>query len=345
MPSPRKCGASSERFIAPRNVYNGAVTSESDFIASLRALATEPAARDLLDDAAVLSVGEAKLVLTHDMMIEGVHFLPDDPPGDIAWKLVAVNISDLAAKGAKPIGVLLGYSLGHSDSWDAAFTAGLRDAAEHFRVALLGGDTVSMPAGAPMTLALTAIGEAVSPRVPSRAGARAGDILWVTGTIGDKGAGLRIARGELEGPGRLLGHYRRPEPRSEAGQALAPYVNAMMDVSDGLLIDTQRLATASGVAAEIDLDCVPLSRDYVALCGDGRAERIAAATAGDDYELLFAAPPRQSDTVFTISRSMGMAFTPVGRLQSGEGISLIDCNGPVPLPPRLGYEHVAGVPA
>jgi thiamine-monophosphate kinase len=317
------------------------VTSESDFIASLRALATEPAARCLLDDAAVLSVGEGKLVLTHDMMVEGVHFLKDDPPGDIAWKLVAVNISDLAAKGARPIGILLGYSLGHSDEWDAAFTAGLRDAAEHFHVALLGGDTVSMPPDAPMALGLTAIGEALTPRVPSRAGARAGDILWVTGTIGDKGAGLRIARGEIAGSARLLGSYRRPEPRAEAGQALAPYVNAMMDVSDGLLIDASRLANASGVAAEIDLDCVPLSRDYVALCGDGQAERLAAATAGDDYELLFAAAPRQSDTVFTIARSMGMAFTPVGRLQKGEGITLIDSNGPVPLPGRLGYEHVS----
>ncbi len=321
------------------------MTSESDFIASLRSLATEPAARELLDDAAVLSVGDAKLVLTHDMMIEGVHFLPDDPPGDIAWKLVAVNISDLAAKGARPIGILLGYSLGRSDEWNRAFTAGLHDAADHFRVALLGGDTVAMPAGAPIALGLTAIGEAVSRRVPSRAGARAGDILWVTGSIGDKGAGLRIARGEIQGPEGLAERYRRPEPRPEAGQALAPYVNAMMDLSDGLLIDSQRLASASGLAAEIDLDCVPLSRDYVATCGDGLAERIAAATAGDDYELLFAAPPRQSDTVFTISRSMGLAFTPVGRLQPGEGISLIDCNGPVPLPDRLGYLHAAGVPA
>ena len=317
------------------------MTSESDFIASLRALATEPAARSLLDDAAVLSVGQGKLVLTHDMMIEGVHFLKDDPPQDIAWKLIAVNISDLAAKGARPIGVLLGYSLGHSAEWDAAFTAGLKDAAEHFQVALLGGDTVSMPDGAPMALGLTAIGEAVSERVPSRAGARVGDILWVTGPIGDKGAGLRIARGEIEGPERLLERYRRPEPRAEAGQALAPYGNAMMDVSDGRLIDARRLATASGVAAEIDLDCVPLSRDYVALCGDGQEERIAAAIAGDDYELLFAAAPRQSDTVFTIARSMGMAFTPVGRLQPGEGITLIDCNGPVALPGKLGYEHVS----
>jgi thiamine-monophosphate kinase len=332
-------------FATPAFVYNEPVTSESDFIASLRALATEPAARDLLDDAAVLSVGDAKLVLTHDMMIEGVHFLPDDPAGDVAWKLVAVNISDLAAKGARPMGILLGYSLGRDEAWNTAFTAGLRDAADHFHVALLGGDTVAMPAGSPIALGLTAIGEAVSVRVPSRAGAREGDILWVTGPIGDKGAGLRIARGEINGPERLAELYRRPEPRPEAGQALAPYVNAMMDLSDGLLIDVGRLAEASGVAAEIDLDCVPLSREYVALCGDGRAERIAAATAGDDYELLFAAAPRQSDTVFTISRSMGLAFTPVGRLQPGRGLSLIDCHGSVPLPPKLGYEHVAGVPA
>ena len=319
----------------------GGVTSESGFIATLRALATEPAARGLLDDAAVLSFGDARLVLTHDMLIEGVHFLASDPPGDVAWKLIAVNISDLAAKGARPLGILLGYSLGRDEAWNTAFIAGLRDAAAEFSVALLGGDTVAMPPGAPLALGLTALGEAMSDRVPSRAGARAGDILWVTGTIGDSGAGLRIARGEMEGPDALLDHYRRPRPRPAAGQALAPHVNAMMDVSDGLLVDARRMADASGVAAEIDLDCVPLSRDYAALCGEGQAGRLAAAVAGDDYELLFAAAPRQNDTLFTISRSLGTTFTPVGRLAAGEGITVIDCEGPVPLPSRLGYEHMS----
>ena len=119
--------------------YRGFVTTESDFIAALRTLAPDPAARGLLDDAAVLEIGGAKLVLTHDMIVEGVHFLPDDPPGDIAWKLVAVNLSDLAAKGAKPLGVLLGYTLAGDDAWNEAFVAGLRQTLSAFGVALLGG--------------------------------------------------------------------------------------------------------------------------------------------------------------------------------------------------------------
>src|SRR5688572_14474887 len=128
----------------------------------MRGIATDPAARGLADDAAVLEVGGTTLVLTHDMIVEGVHFLSDDPPGDVAWKLVAVNLSDLAAKGARPVGALLGYSLGE-DKWDRAFAAGLESVLGAFGLALLGGDTVSVPTGAPRAFGLTAIGEAVGP--------------------------------------------------------------------------------------------------------------------------------------------------------------------------------------
>ena len=164
--------------------------SESAFIESLRALATHPAARGLLDDAAVLEIGGRSLVLTHDMLVEGVHYRADDPPADVAWKLLAVNLSDLAAKGARPVGVLLGYSLGEVE-WDQAFVAGLGTALAAFDLPLLGGDTVR--GIGPRTLALTALGEADGP-VPSRAGGQAGDHLWVSGTIGDAGAGLAPAR-------------------------------------------------------------------------------------------------------------------------------------------------------
>src|SRR5215213_9929172 len=153
----------------------GRTMNESDFIAALRGFASNPAARGLLDGAI--------LVLTHDMIVEGVHFLPDDPPGDVAWKLLAVNLSDLAAKGARPVGALLGYTLGE-DEWDRAFAAGLKSAMQAFGIALLGGDTVSVPAGALRSFGLTAIGEAEGP-VPSRGGADAGDYLWASGTIGD----------------------------------------------------------------------------------------------------------------------------------------------------------------
>ena len=309
--------------------------NESAFIESLKALATHPAARGLADDAAVLDVGGRSLVLTHDMLVEGVHYLPDDPPADVAWKLLAVNLSDLAAKGARPVGVLLGYTLGES-GWDRAFVAGLGTALAAFGLPLLGGDTVR--GTGPRTLALTAIGEADGP-VPSRAGGRAGDQLWVSGTIGDSGAGLRGLKGEIARDPFLVERYRNPRPRLEAGQRLAPVVSAMMDLSDGLLIDSARLAEASGAAAEIDLVSVPLSEALLGALGDGRDVRLAAATAGDDYELLFAAAPDRAPEILALQDELGLPFSRIGTLAEGSGLSLTDGGEAVPLPPRLGWIH------
>jgi thiamine-monophosphate kinase len=313
------------------------VPRETEFIEALRAFATDAAARTLLDDAAVLEFGPTTLVLTHDMLVEGVHFLASDPPEDVAWKLVAVNLSDLAAKGARPLGALLGYSLGEA-AWDAAFADGLRLATEALGVPLLGGDTVSVPAGSARCFGLTAIGHTSGP-VPSRAGARPGDMLWVSGSIGDAGVGLRIAAGELEGPEELLRRYRRPRPRLEAGQALAPLVSAMMDVSDGLLIDARRMAAASGCLAQIELDAVPLSQAFLSTSGGDRPARLQAATSGDDYELLFAAPPEAAAAILDLSRRLGLALSRIGRLAAGHGLALYHGGQAVPLPERLGYEH------
>ncbi|HEX9966230.1 MAG TPA: thiamine-phosphate kinase [Allosphingosinicella sp.] len=309
--------------------------SESAFIESLRALATHPAARGLLDDAAVLEVGGRSLVLTHDMLVEGVHYLPGDPPADVAWKLLAVNLSDLAAKGARPLGILLGYSLG-DEEWDEAFVAGLGTALAAFELPLLGGDTVR--GSGPRTLALTAIGEAEG-AVPSRAGGRAGDHLWVSGTIGDSGAGLSGLRGRIAQVPALVERYRNPRPRLEAGQRLAPLVGAMMDVSDGLLIDSSRLAQASGVGVGIDLRSVPLSEALLGASGDGRDARLAAATAGDDYELLFAAAPGRSAEILALQDELGLPLSRIGALAEGSGLRLADGGEPVPLPPSLGWVH------
>lgn len=309
--------------------------TESSFIESLRALATHPAARGLLDDAAVLDIGDRSLVLTHDMLVEGVHYLPDDPAADVAWKLLAVNLSDLAAKGARPLGILLGYSLG-GDEWDEAFVSGLGTALTAFGLPLLGGDTVR--GNGPRTLALTALGEARGP-VPSRAGGQAGDHLWVSGTIGDSGAGLRGLKGEIPRDPRLVERYRNPRPRLEAGRRLAPLVGAMMDVSDGLLIDSARLAAASGVAAGMDLASIPLSEALLAACGDGREARLAAATAGDDYELLFAAAPERAAEILALQDELGLPFSRIGSLETGSGFRLTESGEPVPVPPRLGWEH------
>jgi len=304
------------------------VSQESRFIAALRGLARDPGARGLMDDAAVLPVGDGALVLTHDMIVEGVHYLTTDPPEDVAWKLVAVNLSDLAAKGARPVGVLLGYALG-DEPWDMRFVTGLREVLDRYGVSLLGGDTVAGRPGAPRMLGLTAIGTAPDVGAPSRAGAKVDDILYVTGAIGAAGIGLKVARGELEGPASALTAYRRPVPRLAEGQALAAHVHAMMDVSDGLLIDSLRMAQASGVGLTIDLDAVPVAR----VCPGDAAGRMAAVSAGDDYELLFAAP---ADAVLP---TLDVSITAIGRFQAEEGFVIVDRGGPVELPAQLGYEH------
>lgn len=297
--------------------------TEADFLAALRALPLHPGAQGLADDAARLG----NYVLTTDTLVEGVHFLPSDPPGDVAWKLLAVNLSDLAAKGATPVGVMLNYPLGQ-DAWDSAFLGGLDAAMRAFGCQLLGGDTVSLPAGAPRVLTLTAIGSATNP--PSRSGALAGDGLFVTGTIGDGGAGLAIAQGE-DGPDALRAAYRRPVPRLAEGRILAAHVHAMMDVSDGLLIDAARMASASGLAVTIDLAAIPLSDAYRQHLGDDRPARLRAATAGDDYQLLFAA-----------AASLAVPARRIGSFGEGQGLTLTDGGQPVPLPMRLGFEHGKG---
>ena len=310
--------------------------SESAFIESLRAFATHPAARGLLDDAAILDIGGSRLVLTHDMIVEGVHYLPGDPPADVAWKLVAVNLSDLAAKGARPLGALLGYALGEAE-WDRAFAGGLKVALTAFDLPLLGGDTVAMPAGAPRALGLTAIGLA-GEHVPGRDGAQPGDDLWLSGTIGDAGAGLALLQRGQTGPAALIERYRTPRPRLEAGQRLAGLAKAMMDVSDGLLIDAARMAAASGCTARIEIDALPLSEALLAL-GDSRDARLEAASAGDDYELLFAAAPKRAGQILALADSLGLSLSRIGAFTAGEGLLLTDRDEPVALPARLGFEH------
>ncbi|MFM7028380.1 MAG: thiamine-phosphate kinase [Chakrabartia sp.] len=301
------------------------MTLETDLLVLLRGIATDPAARGLMDDAAVLG----DLVLTHDMIVEGVHFLPDDPPADVAWKLLAVNLSDLAAKGAQPLGVLTGMGLTSDMGWNAAFAEGLRDALSTLGVPLLGGDTVAMPPAAPRTFGLTAIGRAAGP-VPSRTGGDVGDGLYVAGMIGDAGLGLAIAQGRLDGPAVLRDAYRRPRPLIEMGRALAGQVTAMMDVSDGLLIDAMRLGDASGAGVSIDLDAIPLS-DAARGFGNDRATRLRAATAGDDYALLF--------TSALPLRNLPERPHRIGQLVRQPGLHLYDSAGPIPLPERLGWLH------
>ena len=252
------------------------MSGEAAFIAALRDLATNPAARGLADDCAVLDFGGETLILTHDMMVEGVHWLPGQDPADVAWKLVATNLSDLASKGAEPIGVLLGYSLGGGD---ARFVEGLREVLEAFSVPLLGGDTVG--GGAVQAHGLTALGRATCRPVPSRGGSRAGDAVWLTGTVGAAMLGFDAIR---EGQGDCANRraFCRPVPLLAEGRALAPLVTAMMDVSDGLLLDASRIAEASGVTLALNRGTIPLADGVIQA---GREDE--ALRWGDDYQLLF----------------------------------------------------------
>lgn len=286
---------------------------ELAFIEALRALASDPAARGLADDCAVLPFGSETLVLTHDTMVAGVHFLPDQDPADVAWKLVATNMSDLAAKGAVPMGVLLSYQLNGAEP---RFLVGLAEALDEYGARLLGGDTVS--SDGPQVLGLTAIGRASFLPVPGRNGAQVGDLVYITGPVGGAMVGLEALRLGLPESQSLA--YRRPQAHLGEGQALAPFVTAMMDVSDGLLLDASRMARASKVTISLESAAIPLA------CSEDRRDE--ALRWGDDYQLLLTAPPELT---------LPLPMHQIGVVIKGqEAPVLID--GAPPLG-SLGYQH------
>jgi len=306
---------------------------ESEVIERLRRIATAPGARGLLDDVAVLD----GLVLTHDSIAEGVHFLSSDPAASVGWKLVAVNLSDLAAKGATPAGALLSLTISGPGEWEQHFIDGVEAACESYGLPLLGGDTIKLPVGAPRVLGLTAIGR-VKDFAPHRSGGQPGDALWLVGTVGDAAVGLCQLMDDRNATGPLVDIYRRPVPQLSAGEVLAPHAHAMMDVSDGLLLDARRLAEASRCSIALDLDALPLSSAFVAERGQDLTARLFAATGGDDYALL-AALPSNLDPV-TLSLPSRTRISRIGSLVAGKvSLSLTYAGEPVALPKRLGFEH------
>lgn len=311
---------------------SGARSGEFDLIARFFAPLAGPGALGLKDDAALATPSPGcELVLTTDTVIAGVHFNADDPADLVAKKALRVNLSDLAAKGAVPLGFLHALTLnqGVTDAWLERYAQGLGQDAAEFAAPLLGGDTTSSPG--PVTITITALGEVPSGQALLRSGAKAGDILYVTGTIGDAALGLASIKGDLLLPRAertaLIERYHLPQPRMAAGQALRGIAHAALDVSDGLVADAGHMAAASGVAIHIERDAVPLSAAArKAVTADPRLwEKILAG--GDDYEILFAAPPE-----------IPGAFAAIGRVTAGAGVSVTAAGQPFPLT-STGYRH------
>ncbi len=310
--------------------------AEFDFIARhFRALAG-PGALGLADDAAVFDPPPGRsMVVCADALVSGVHFLPGDPADTVAAKLLRVNLSDLAAMGAVPLGYLLTVSVPPELplDWFAGFSAGLAADQTRYGVFLLGGDTTAT--AGPLVLSLTMLGHVAPGRALRRNGARAGDSVWVTGTIGDGTLGLACLRGELDDPtGHLVDRYRLPQPR--LGLSLAGIAGAAIDVSDGLVQDLGHLCRESGVGARIEAAAVPVSAAARA-AGPSWLER--RLTGGDDYELLLSVPAGREAALRQTADEAGIAVTRIGGMEAGDGVTVLDRSGQAMVISRPGWSH------
>lgn len=292
-----------------------------------------PGGLGLRDDAALVECPPGhRLVATVDAMVAGVHFLPEDPPDLVARKLLRVNLSDLAAMGAVPRHYLLTTALPATlgDDWVEAFARGLGEDQRRYGVDLLGGDSVATTG--PATVTLTALGEVVAGAEIRRSGAKAGDRVWVSGTIGDAFLGLKVLRGEFselapEHRAALSARYQLPDPRIELGQRLHGIADAMLDVSDGLVADLGHICEESGVSATVALAAVPLSEAAAVLVAEDPALHPVLATGGDDYELLFTAAPKQAAAIVELSTSLDLPISEIGTVETGAGVRLLDREG------------------
>jgi thiamine-monophosphate kinase len=325
--------------------------SEDELIARFFAPLAGSAGLGLADDAACLTppAGQA-LVLTTDMLVEGVHFFADDPPEAIAKKALRVNLSDLAAKGAEPLGFLLSLALPQAwtEAWLARFAAGLGEDAKAYGCPLLGGDTVKS-AGA-LTLSITALGTVPEGGFVPRPGVAAGDLIYVTGTIGDAALGLKIHRAEAcdqdwiaaldaAAKAHLQARYLLPQPRLGLRDAVRHYAHAGMDVSDGLAGDLAKMLRLTGLTAEIAVGDVPLSEAAGLAVAKQPALIVPILSGGDDYEILCALAPAKAADFEAAAKAAGVAVTPIGRARRGLGPPCFRTSrGPVVLP-SLSYQH------
>jgi thiamine-monophosphate kinase len=297
-------------------------SGEDDLIARyFKPIATDLGALGLTDDAAVLQPTGDDIVVTTDAIVEGVHFLPGDPPETIAKKALRVNLSDLAAKGATPAGFVLTLALRDvSEAWLAPFARGLCEDTTAFGCPLLGGDTVSTPG--PLMVSITAFGRVPPDEMVRRSRAEPGDRVVVSGTIGDAALGLAVLGGRvaMDDPAAreaLIGRYRVPQPRVALGETVRKYARAAMDVSDGLAGDLAKLCAASGVSAVIDVTSVPLSAAVRGLIAQGKTNLEAAVSGGDDYEILCTVPEQRFEAFVRAAGIAGVEVTSIGAIVTG----------------------------
>lgn len=326
---------------------------EFDLIARYLAPLTAgaPGAFDLTDDGAVLDTpgATATRVVTLDTLVAGTHHLPDDPPDLVARKALRVNLSDLAAMGARPTAYLLSLALAPAcdESWMARFTAGLRADQEGYSVTLLGGDTTSTPG--PTTMSVSAFGVLDAGEPLRRTGARPGDLVYVSGTIGDAALGLDAARGtagdlDPDDAAALAERYRLPRPRVRLGEALQArgLATAAIDVSDGLVADVGHMCRQSGVGAHLELHRIPLSTPAQRRVELDARHLTTALTGGDDYELAFTAPPGRADALAALARALDLPLTCIGRVDDGSGVVVSDPEGRPMAFERGGWTHFDG---
>jgi thiamine-monophosphate kinase len=328
---------------------NEQASAEDSLIARyFRPIATDPGAFSLGDDAAILRAQGEDIVVTTDAIVEGVHFLADEPPDTIARKALRVNLSDLAAKGATPAGFVLTLALrGADDAWLAPFARALGEDAGSFGCPLLGGDTVATPG--PLMISVTAFGRVPVGRMVHRSGARPGDRIVVTGTIGDAALGLDILKGgaiaaavagDAAAHDFLTGRYRVPQPRNALAQAVRDHAHAAMDVSDGLAGDLAKLCAASGASAVIDTPGIPLSEAAATLLARGTVGIETLVSGGDDYEILCAVAEDRFEPFARAAAQAGVAVTPIGTVMAGASAPrFLDAQGRAITLPRLSYSH------
>ena len=311
-----------------------------------RPIATDPGAFNLDDDAAALRPDGNEVVVTVDAVVEGVHFLADDPPDTIARKALRVNLSDLAAKGATPAGFVLTLALRTADeAWLKPFAAALGEDAMAFGCPLLGGDTVSTPG--PLMISVTAFGRVPPGKMVHRSGARPGDRVMVTGTIGDAALGLAVLRGgkvhaatDAAARDALVGRYRVPQPRVTLAEVVRNHATAAMDVSDGLAGDLAKLCRVSGVSAVIEMEHVPLSAAARDLVSRGIVGSEMLVAGGDDYEILCTIPSEDVASFETAAQFAGVAVRSIGTVVAGSfAPKFVDGQGREIALERLSYSH------